>query len=378
MNILIQVFSEGRDYILLLIYLCMMALFESSRKFSLYSHITFIISSIILWLFIGCRWETGTDWFSYKELFDTIELNWDFLINIYHFDIGYVILNAFVRLFTNNYSVFLLINSGITIIFLSKLILKVSKYPNLSLAFFYTNFMIAQFMGSNRRMMAMVFILYFFYGIFYRKKIYSYIYILLAFLFHRSSIVNFIIYFIPKRLFTLRKTVLILLFSLFIGLLKLPARIIEIVGNLLSAVLNNPLVEKMVFYSENGDEHLVYSTGNMILSTILAVGKRSILLIIYLYILKKYKVDKLTQFLYNIYVIGFAGYLMFVGSFFQMLTAYFTIIEILLIGRIYHYFNVRFKLIFCFLLIFYGYFQMCSALAAYPELYLPYKSFFVL
>lgn len=371
-----QVLLDGVDYVVLLVYLCSISLLESSKRFSSFRRVFFILSATILWLFIGCRWETGTDWWTYKELFDTIELNWSFLINIYHFDIGYVFFNALVRLFTDNYSVFLIINSGITIFLLSKLILKVSRYPNLSLTFFYTNFMIAQFMGSNRRMMAMVFVLYFFYGLFYVRKLFCIANISFAFLFHRSALVNLIACFIPKNIFTFKQTISIILFSFVIGIIQLPARIIEITGNLLSMIFNNPIVEKMVFYSENGDEHLVYGTGNMVLSTILAVGKRSILLMIYMYIVKTNKIDKLTQFLYNIYVIGFAGYLLFTGSFFQMLTAYFTIVEILLLGRMYYYLNKRLKLIFCFLLFFYGYLQICNALAAYPELYLPYKSFF--
>ena len=162
--------TEGYIYLILFFYLWCNVILESSIQTSQYKNYFFIISSTILALFIGVRWETGTDWTPYKDLFDTLQLDWSFLFNIYHFDIGYVLFNAFIKLFTENYTIFLICNSSITIFLLSKLIIKISPYPNLSLLFFYTNFMIAQFMGSNRRMMAMVFILWFFYYIYTKKK----------------------------------------------------------------------------------------------------------------------------------------------------------------------------------------------------------------
>ena len=375
MELVNRLLLEGKIYLFLYLLLWILVIFESSKYFSQYKKTTFLCSSIILWLFIGLRWETGTDWNSYKELFDSLELNWTFLFNIYHFDIGYVLFNALTRLFTNSYTIFLILNSGITIYFLYKLIRKLSPYPNLSLFFFYANFMIAQFMGSNRRMMAMVFVLWAFYYIFYEKKVYSAINIGLAFVFHRSSIINITSYFIPRTLFTIRTTILILLCSLLIGLLQIPAKLVDLIGNTLIAFVNNPIVENMVYYSETNEEHLVYSTGSLFLSTLLAVLKRTIFLVFYIYITRRNNVDKLTQFFYNIYIIGFAGYLFFIGSFFQMLTAFFTFIEVILIGRMYSYVNGSTKLLFICMLFLYGFLQMMNAVGTYPEQYLPYLPF---
>lgn len=367
--------TEGYIYLILFFYLWCNVILESSIQTSQYKNYFFIISSTILALFIGVRWETGTDWTPYKDLFDTLQLDWSFLFNIYHFDIGYVLFNAFIKLFTENYTIFLICNSSITIFFLSKLIIKISPYPNLSLLFFYTNFMIAQFMGSNRRMMAMVFILWFFYYIYIQRKKLSYLNLGISFLFHRSAIATIFSYYIPKKAFSLQQTIIILLISFIIGILQIPARFIEVAGNFLALFINNPIVEKMVFYSENNEDHLVYGTGSLIISTVLAVAKRSILLTFYIYIIKKNHIDQLTQFLYNIYIIGFAGYFFFIGSFFQMLTAYLAFIEILLIGKMYSYTNGKIKLIFCILISIYGILQMSNALNVYPELYIPYIPF---
>ena len=367
--------TKGSIYLILFLYLWINTILESSSQCSKHKYLYIKFSSLILALFIGFRWETGTDWDSYKLLFDTLELNWTFLLNVYHFDIGYVLFNALIKLFTDNYTIFLVFNSGITMFFLTKLIIKTSPYPNLSLLYFYTAFMISQFMGSNRRMMAMVFILWLFYYIHNNQKKKSYLNLGLAFSFHRSSIINLISFFIPQKAFTLKQTFIILCSSFIIGILQIPAKIIALTGSILATFLNNPIVEKMVFYSENNDEHLTYSTGSLILSTVLAVVKRSILLTFYLYVLQKNRTDKLTQFFYNIYITGFAGYLFFIGSFFQMLTTYFAFIEILLISRIYNYTSGKIKLLFCCIFTLYGIFQILNAINVYPELYLPYLPF---
>lgn len=374
-SILSELVTGGKIYLLILLLLWLFVLLESSKKTSKLKKVFCIITSVFLCLFVGFRWETGTDWSSYKLLFDTLELNWTFLLNVYHFDIGYVFVNAFVRCFTDNYTVFLILNSGITFYLLSKLFLKLSPNPNLSLFFFYCNFMIAQFMGSNRRMMAMAFTLWGFYYVYCRReKVITY-YLTLAFIFHRSSLVNILSFWVPRTAFSLKQVLLLLFISFCIGLLQLPAKLIEFLGSVLSVVTNNPIVEKMVFYSENNDEYLVYSTGDMFLSTALAVIKRSILLAFYVYVIRRHKIDKLTLFLYNIYVIGFVGYLLFIGSFFQMLTAYWTFVEVILIGRMYAYTARRTKQLFCLILLFYGLLQMISALNVYPELYIPYLPF---
>lgn len=169
------ILENGHLYLFLLLYLWLFVVLESSQKFSYYKKFSFLLSSFILFLVIGCRWETGTDWNSYLLLFQEIKIDLSFLLMANSFDVGYLFFNAIIRVFTDNYVLFLLINSGITIFLLSKLLNKISPYPNLSLFFFYTNFMISHFMGSNRRMMSLVFVLWMFYFIYQNKRMVYYI-----------------------------------------------------------------------------------------------------------------------------------------------------------------------------------------------------------
>lgn len=369
------ILENGHLYLFLLLYLWLFVVLESSQKFSYYKKFSFLLSSFILFLVIGCRWETGTDWNSYLLLFQEIKIDLSFLLMANSFDVGYLFFNAIIRVFTDNYVLFLLINSGITIFLLSKLLNKISPYPNLSLFFFYTNFMISHFMGSNRRMMSLVFVLWMFYFIYQNKKKWYTIYWGLAFAFHRSALVNIVSIFVSRKIFSLQRTIFFLILALLIGVFQLPIKMMEYAGKLLSTIINNPIVDKMLVYSDTEDAAMTYSTGSLLLSTTLAVIKRSILLSFYIYVLKKSKVDPMTCFFYNLYVIGFIGYLCFIGSFFQILTTYFALIEIVLVARIYSYTSGRLKTVFCLVLGLYGFLQLVNALSIYPDLYIPYTSF---
>lgn len=375
MDIFITLFTQGWIYVIVYIYLFVMIWLESGKTISIFKKITALISIWILILFIGFRWETGTDWFPYKELFDTIQIDWTFLVNIYHFDLGYVFLNAIVRLFTDNYTLFLIVDSFIALYLLYRLVIKISPYPNLSVFLFYSAFMIAQFMGSNRRMIAMVFVLWAFYFFYEYKKKYFFGSILLAFLFHRSSLISLGIIFISRKIFTIKQTLIILSFSLLIGLFRLPVRFLELIGTMFSGLVGNPIIEKIVFYSESGDEHLVNSTGSLLISTVLAIIKRSVFLLFYFYVIRNNNIDKLTGYLYNIYIVGFAGYLLFIGSFFQIMSAFFALVEVILIGRMYIYTVKTFRIFALIVIGVYGFLQMINALYVYPDLYMPYIAF---
>ncbi|WP_286141025.1 EpsG family protein [Duncaniella freteri] len=336
-----------------------------------------LISFILLFCFIGLRYETGTDWQSYKKLFDNLIFDWTILVNVVHFDFGYVLLNAFVKLFTDNYSILIFIDAALTGIILYKFIIKFSPRPNISIFLFYTNFMIAQFMGSNRRMIAMVIVLWTFYFVFKNKNIKSWISIVIAFFFHRSSIANVLIYFIPKQLFSWKRIILLLSISIIIGISGLPLRIFEAIGGINSDLA---LIHSVAIYSSEGEEHLKFGTGNIIYSTILALVKRLCFVGFYLWILKRRRSEDLVpdfcKFCFNAYILAISAYVCLIGTFFQMLTAYWAFVEIVLIGQIMHLATKRQKQTFLCFLIPFGLLQMINALNIFPDLYIPYISIF--
>lgn len=376
-NLISSLFSEGKIYLFFYLLFFFFAVLEITRDLKEYKICLAFISFILLAFFTGLRWETGTDWFSYKELFDTLELNWTFLLNVYSFDLGYVILNAIVRFFTIDYTIFLIIDSFIAVGIVYWFVKKYSPNPNISFFVFYNAFFVAQFMGSNRRIISLgaaLFVFYFVYEV--NRKKYAY-WQTLAFLFHRSSILLLFTWLIPRNRLKSKQIYIILIICLIVGILQIPFKAVGFIGELFSAFSSNPIIEKMLYYSENSEGVISENVNPVILMT-LSVIKRSVFISFYLYVIKKNKgvLDSLTDYFFNVYIIGFAIYLLFNGSpIFQMLSTYFTFIEIVLIGRFWSYTTVKTKLFFLGVLLFYGFFQLLSSLNAYPELYIPYKSY---
>jgi hypothetical protein len=377
-----KLFTEGLIYVLLYLWLFSVAVLESCKEFTRYKLLFSFSTCFLLFLFTGLRWETGTDWIPYKTLFDTIELNWSFLINVYAFDFGYVLLNAFVRLFSSSYVVFLLIDSFIALGLISWFLAKHSPFPNLSLFVFYNAYFVSQFMGSNRRMIALGAVLFAFYFVFSRKRGKYISWQSIGFLFHRTSFMVAVSWLIPLKRFSSFQLCFLLIGALIIGIPQIPFKVLGLLGEGLSFFIStsNPLIEKLLFYS-NSEHNLEAVSENVnpaVLMT-LSVIKRSIFLAYYLYVVRLNKgvLDPLTDYFFNLYIIGFTIYMLLNGSpIFQMISTYFTFIEIALIGRFWIYTNKNLKMVFLCVLFIYGFFQLLSALTAYPELYMPYKTFF--
>ncbi|WP_438589710.1 EpsG family protein [Duncaniella freteri] len=370
--------SNGYVYIFLYIWVLCGVWVDLSNVSSRSKKSVFILSIIFLFTFIGIRWQTGTDWDSYKKLFDTLDLNWDSVVTTRHFDSGYVVLNLIVKSITDSYTVFLLVDSAVTGIILYYIIKRSSFYPSISVFLFYSNFMIAQFMGSNRRMIAMVLILWFFYFILNQAKIKSVVTLAISFLFHRSSIACVISFLIPKKIFNIKQTVLIISIGAMIGILGVRSSFFEMLNIFMQAnYSDSSMAGSISAYTLHSEDHLVLYTSNPIVTTVLALGKRCVFLFFYIWIIVNSKkvIDKVTCFFYNINVVAISMYIAFIGSFFQMLSAYWAFAEIILIGRIFYYAPIRIKILFAVFMSFFGFFQLANALSVYLDLYIPYLPF---
>lgn len=335
------------------------------------------ISLVGLTLMLGLRWETGTDWDPYLELFKGLELDRSSLLAVYSFDIGYVFLNAIVRLFTDNYTIFLLVNSTIAMNLMYQFIRRCSPFPNTSVFIFYNSYFIAHYMGANRRIIAIGFLLLLFAQTCHASLARFAALQSLAFAFHRSSIVGALSRFIPdKRLSSTTILILFIVCGTF-GALQLPVGLVEKLGHLLSQVSNVALIEKMIFYGETSAEH-VSENVNVFVQTILAVTKRAIFLGLFCYAMSRgERVNVLFTRLFNVYVVGIAIYLFFIGSpVFQVLSTYFCAAEIALTAIATSSLPRSHRLILCYLLFPYGILQLSSAINPYPDLYLPYLSIF--
>jgi hypothetical protein len=334
------------------------------------------LSFVGLTLILALRWETGTDWDSYIELFRTLQLDTSSLVAVYSFDIGYVFENAFVRLFTSNYTVFLLINSTIAMLLAYQFIRRLSPFPNTSVFIFYNSYFVAHYMGSNRRIIAIGLLLLLFAQP-QRVRLPRFALLQgLAIAFHRSSFIGVLSRLVPDKPFS-RSTILVMfLVCGTFGALQLPVGLVESLGHLLARFSNLEIIDKMIFYGENSAEH-VSENVNVFAQTMLAVAKRALFLGLYFYVFRQLKDNATYTRLLNIYIVGIAIYVLFIGSpIFQVLSTYFCAVEIALTAMAAARLPRIHRINLCCLLLPYGILQLSSAINPYPDLYLPYMSVF--
>ena len=377
-DVIQKLFSDGFVYLSIYFILFLLTFVESIKKFNRYRYVTASLSIIFLTFFTGFRWETGTDWISYYNLFQDVDVSFgdQFLVQLYSFDFGYVFLNIIVKYFTSSYTILVLIDSFIALSLVYYIIKKYSPNPNVSVFIFYNSFFIAQFMGSNRRIIAIGLVLFAIATVV--KKIKYWFFQGMAFLFHKSSLVSLFALFVPKVRFRVKKILIILTISLLMGILQIPFKILEFLSSNLYSFAGLSVFDKLSFYTIES-ENVVLGNRDPAIMMVLSIIKRCVFLILYLIIINKNKgkLDSQTDYFFNIYVVGFSLYLLLNGSeVIQLASLYFTIIEIVLFGRIWNYASKIDKQIFLPILFIYGFFQLVSSLTAYPELYFPYKTFF--
>ena len=142
-----------------------------------------LISVLIILFFQSLRWRTGTDWMPYFDEFKYSLYSY----NRSDFEPLYKLLNQFIRLFTDNYTCFLIFECAINLFF----IISFLKYmpitnPMLGLVYF---FVISIF--PIRYTLASSIILCSYNYILNKKFIHFCLLIILAFLIHRTAIVFF-------------------------------------------------------------------------------------------------------------------------------------------------------------------------------------------
>jgi hypothetical protein len=331
------------------------------------------LSLIALTLMLGLRWKTGTDWYPYLDLFQSLSLDLASLLDVYSYDIGYVFLNAVVRLFTDSYTVFLLINSAIAVTLVYVFIRRTSPFPNMSVFIFYNSYFVAHFMGANRRVIAIGFLLLLYcearrVGIARFATLLS-----LAVAFHRSALVGALRRLVPDRPWSHGQIALLLVACGAASALQVPSWGIETLGSALSNFSNYEIVDKLIFYGQTSEEHLSANV-DLFTQSILALSKRALFLTLFLAVRRRLQDDPHFARLLNLYIVGIAVYIFFVGApIFLVLSTYFTVVEIALMGIAAASLKRLQRVILCCLLFPYGLLQLSSAINPYPEEYLPYR-----
>lgn len=178
---------------------------DFDRKFNQYSsNIVFFFLFLIFWLVAGLRYETGVDWPGYTLFFNHSESINKVLTNattnffITEFEFGYVLLNSIIKTFTDNVQWLFLIIALITNLMLFSSIKKYSNHIFISLLIYYcTTYFILDMSGIRQCISLNLFLLSLNYIIEGNFKKYI-LAILIASLFHITSLILIPMYFILK------------------------------------------------------------------------------------------------------------------------------------------------------------------------------------
>lgn len=200
----------------------------------------------------------GYDRYIYGEIFDNIadattikgDYSDSLLYNFYSSEIGYTFLNVLISFFTENRYIFILI---VTLIIYTLLFVSIKKYTVnyplatilfLGLWFFFTFTYLRQVLGATIVWLGIQYVI--------ERKFWKFLVVfLIAFFMHNSAIIFFPLYFVPRRKFSPRLIVGIMLSLLILGLSPLP-------NSLFQVYESNSIVERHADYNASGGLRIPY------------------------------------------------------------------------------------------------------------------------
>lgn len=349
-------------------------LLEKTKQFKSLSKLFPCFFAVVLIFFAGFRWKIGTDWDNYYSFFKSIVWN-NMTSKIFqHFDYGYRFFNVFIKIFTDSYTIFLTLLSAVAIFLIYRSLKVINADIMLGLAVFYANYFLAFYLGSNRMILAIGFVLLGMTAIFYGEKRKAFLLGLIGFLMHKASVFYWLTFYVPKKIMNFYKLVFFFALSMITGYKQITVKILRFIIRLTKSIHYfgiSSFAATGQMYIENKQEDL----GQM--HFLLASVKRIIVCLFIFSIYKwfaKRKSDKFEYF-FNIYALSIGIYFCFNGlGVFQVFSTYLAVTETVVWGTLYN--NVRMdKRLMLIVIIFVLYtMELLSSFPVYLDLYIPYKT----
>lgn len=361
-------------YLSIFIFLFFASLLEVVSNNKKYSIITSSFTIIIFFILSFIRWDTGTDWDSYYNIYTWIRKPWDNLFNL-GMEPGYEFVMHLGKFLFGNYTGVLFILSNIIYFFLFKTYTTFSKYPvtSILLSFCIISFAHILYVRQN---VAVVILGWSIYYVIEKNILKFALCVLFASLFHRTAFVFFIVYFIYYKEFSFSFIVLVILGSLTFGTL-LNKMLLSLIGGGDLGIISN----KINMYMEAGTDE---NTTTLSTTTILIKGfiNRSVLIILFFYC--KYKLNYNNTFFngfLNIYILGTVLYFITlpINITLARIAVYMDILQVILIPYIiYQQKNIYNRLILFSVISLYFYIRFYSTFISYEYEYVPFKTIFSL
>ena len=295
-------------YLVVFLILALFGLLEITDIHGVYKRILLMVSILIMWFIASLKYEVGGDWPTYTQFFIDIEpLGEVFSGNapLYHssyMEPGYKLLNSAVKSIGGNMQwIFFFVGSINAVLFYTSL-RKYCVYPILGILIYYCSIYFPLDLIAIRQAVA---VQLFFLSLFYvhGRRFWPFFWILLlAFLFHRSAVLLFPLYWMINRPYSLKfyhiiffgsASVFFLQIHWMTGLLNLAA---DIIGGVNGGVI------KMYVSSTTYGANRVLSVGVLI---------NFILYFLLIYNRQKLQVFKYYTVFFNLFIINLVVFFVF-------------------------------------------------------------------
>lgn len=229
-------------YYIIFVILALFSAFEVYGLRQYESRIFFTLFSLALFVLSFVRWETGTDWYSYLEYFNSLS-EWG---TEGEFEWGFTRINEFVKIIFDNYTVLLFVLGLILFAFQRSAILKLSPYPITSLLFLWSTTFANVFFV--RQSIATV-ILFFSIQYIQKRKLLKFLLVIgFAMLFHRTSLVFILAWWVyPLKI---RPIIMVLFIAISLILTFVLSKLMGSLGGL----LGNVVQQKIDMYLDSGGD----------------------------------------------------------------------------------------------------------------------------
>lgn len=343
---------------------------EISTRNRVFSRLVLMAGVLFFFILSFIRWETGTDWSSYIEMYRWIRTPWDAMDNGMEF--GFNMVNHLGKMLFDSYTgvlfLFAIILYGCTY----KSTVYFSKFPvtTLLLSFciaFANIFFVRQNVAVAVLMVALIFV----------DKQRWWLFVLMVCLaaqFHRTAWVFLLVYPLFNRYYKL-KTIAVLLILSIIGSVLLSKFLFTIIGNLGLGIIS----QKIEMYLELGadDNTMAFSTTTILIKGLL---NRGILLGLFFSLLNNVRqYNPTVNGLLNVYVLGTILYCatLPISISLARIAVYMDIVQIFLIPYI---LETQSKIgnriiLFGFISLYYL-FRLYTSFTAYETAYTPFKTIF--
>lgn len=322
----------------------------------------------------GFRWQTGCDWDAYSSYFENFFKEIQVRGDVASFEPLYNLFMMSIRIFTDNYSVYLIIHALIFYVMVFWGVFKLSPTPFTSLMLLYM--IIVPYMGTNRQLLVLGLYFIALYFLQDRKWLVFVIIILTGFYVHHSALLCLVALLCCKKI-----KLMYLAIAFGVALLISFSGII----NLLSPLLL-PLVSDDQFYNKMDvyNNLRTYEVSSIV--SMLSLARKMIWLLILICFDQRIKnKDTFYNISFNMYFIGILFYVLFNGTVWQQLIArgmmYFSVMEIFIIPYVLALLRPNYgKLCVVLLLPLYCWLNITKGFSNYgkeTDYFQPYKGLFI-